>query len=53
MEANALYLSVFSKDDLYNDRSELNQIKQSELRSGNLRLKNFLFKNYEVAKSFP
>ena len=28
------------------------QIIQSELKSGNLRLKYFLFENYEVAKSF-
>jgi hypothetical protein len=53
--ANAGFLSVFSKDHLYNknNRSEENQIIQSELKSDNLRSIKFLFKNFEVGKSFP
>jgi hypothetical protein len=55
MEANARFFSVFSKDDLLSKNYcfEENKIIQSDLKSGNLRLKKFLFENYKEAKSFP
>jgi hypothetical protein len=40
------------RSKLFGNYFEKNQIIQSKLKSGNLRLKNFLFENYEVAKSF-
>jgi hypothetical protein len=53
--ANARFLSFFQKT-IYKVKIiglKKNQIIQNELKSRNLRVKNFLSENYKVAKSFP